>query len=181
MANQPKLTNEHYEALGKIWLSFPPDTEQSQCIRIKEFFNDKNIVDYRNGKLYWHASNFLDRYPTLADALQVIQIIEGIKNSKKTREGIPERLSKLGWVETSTGGNCTAYEKIINPQEETHFLMTVLEGLEKPEKASDMVSIGVYLDQENLSYTEAQIVCKLADILNGRIIFSSSAIIESRG
>jgi hypothetical protein len=181
MEKQTELTSEHYEAIGRLLNSFPENEKRTVCWRIKEFFNNPDIFDYRMGKWFFNARTFLEYYPTLSDALQAIQIIENIKNSKPPRVGIPEQLKKLGWVEISTGGNWTAYQKTINRREETHFLMTVLEGLQKPEHANEMVSIGVYLDQGNLSYTEAKIVCKLAEILNGRIIFSSSAIVESEG
>lgn len=171
----PQLSPEHYEILGKITLSFS-DKDELACKRIKDFFSNKDIFDYHDGKWTFHTPAFLEHYPTLADAQQALTIIENLKKHRQPKNTLEEKLEKLGWMETSTGGNCTAYYKVINKKEDTHFLMTEFEGLQKPERLNEMVTIGVYLDPENLTYTEAQIVCKLSDIVSGKIIFSSSVI-----
>lgn len=89
-------------------------------------------------------------------------------NKKKT---IYDELKKLGWEWCSTGGNCTAYYKTIEKETGTHYLMTVPEGLSIPTRRNQKVTIGVYQDPENLTYTEAGIDCNLQDILSGRIKF----------
>jgi len=107
MENPTKLTDPHYEALGRIILSLPDRNDEVKCLQVKELFNDEEIFDIINGELFFYAKVFIEKYPTIEEAYYYAEKIKEISNPSETiLLSIPEEsfIGKIGLAE-NTGGN----------------------------------------------------------------------------
>lgn len=101
----PKITDAHYEAIGRMIISMPDRNDEVKCLQVKELFDDEETFDIINGEWNFNARTFLEKNPYIEQAVHFATKIAEISNPPQPII-IPEDSEIISMrLGENTGGN----------------------------------------------------------------------------